>query len=76
MLCHTVCVWGGVLGQADKLYESVYDFPWDPILMIFFPDCPTEKLPLRRRDNARVIDSNKHAHKLTCEPDETVHIKR
>jgi len=39
-------------------------------------DCPTEKLPLRRRDNARVIDSNKHAHKLTCEPDEVVHIKR
>ena len=39
-------------------------------------DCPIEKLPIRRRDKARVIDSNKHAHKLTCEPDETVYLKR
>jgi len=39
-------------------------------------DCPVEKLPLRREDNARVIDSAKHAHKITCEPDETVHIRR
>lgn len=39
-------------------------------------DCAIEKLPMRRRDNARVIDSNKHAHKLTCEPDENVYIKR
>ncbi|KAK2152944.1 hypothetical protein LSH36_314g03002 [Paralvinella palmiformis] len=39
-------------------------------------DCPLEKLPLRKTDNARVIDSNKHAHKLTCEPDETVYLKR
>lgn len=39
-------------------------------------DCLIEKLPMRRRDDARVIDSNKHAHKITAEPDETIHIKR
>jgi len=39
-------------------------------------DCPIEKLPLRSRDNARVIDSARHAHKITCEPDETVYLKR
>jgi len=39
-------------------------------------DCITEKLPLRKRDGARVIDGGKHAHKLTCDPDEIVYIKR
>ncbi|XP_073975488.1 STING ER exit protein [Rhodnius prolixus] len=39
-------------------------------------DCPIEKLPLRRRDGARVLDGSKHAHKLICDPDETVHIRR
>ena len=39
-------------------------------------DCPMDKLPMRRRDNARVIDSAKHAHKLTCEPDEITYIRR
>ncbi|XP_013393736.1 UPF0428 protein CXorf56 homolog [Lingula anatina] len=39
-------------------------------------DCPVEKLPLRRRDNARVIDGHKHAHKLTCDNDEVIHLKR
>jgi len=45
-------------------------------IILIFLDCPLEKLPLRKTDNARVIDSNKHAHKLTCEPDETVYLKR
>lgn len=35
-----------------------------------------EKLPLRKRDGARVIDGSKHAHKITCDQDEAVHIKR
>ena len=39
-------------------------------------DCTVEKLPLRQKDGARVIDSNKHAHKLTCEVDETIYLKR
>ena len=46
---------------------------------IFFyviADCAIEKLPLRKRDGARVIDGSKHAHKMTCEQDEIVYLKR
>ena len=39
-------------------------------------DCAIEKLPLRKRDGARVIDGSKHAHKMTCEQDEIVYLKR
>jgi len=39
-------------------------------------DRPLEKLPLRARDGARVIDGSKHAHKLTCVDDEVVHLRR
>ncbi|GAB1600524.1 UPF0428 protein CXorf56 homolog [Argonauta hians] len=39
-------------------------------------DCPMEKLPLRKRDGARVIDGQKHAHKITCDPDEIIYLKR
>ncbi|RUS89475.1 hypothetical protein EGW08_002772 [Elysia chlorotica] len=44
--------------------------------MALILDCALEKLPLRSRDGARVIDGQKHAHKLTCDPDEIVYIKR
>lgn len=33
-------------------------------------------MPLRKRDGARVLDGTNHAHKITCDPDETVHLKR
>lgn len=39
-------------------------------------DCIIEKLPLRKRDGARVISSNKHAHKIFSDADETVYIRR
>ena len=35
-----------------------------------------EKLPLRERDGARVIDSSKHTHKITPEFDEIIYIRR
>ncbi|XP_059472113.1 STING ER exit protein [Neocloeon triangulifer] len=44
--------------------------------MTLILDCQVEKLPLRKRDGARVVDGSKHAHKITCDPGETVHIKR
>jgi len=45
-------------------------------LILLCLDCAIEKLPLRRRDGARVIDGSKHAHKVTCDQDETVYLKR
>ncbi|XP_014672548.1 PREDICTED: UPF0428 protein CXorf56 homolog [Priapulus caudatus] len=43
--------------------------------MALILDCSIDKLPMRRRDNARVIDGSKHAHKLTCDQDETVYLR-
>lgn len=39
-------------------------------------DCYIDKLPLRKTDGARVLDSAHHAYKLTCDIGETVHIRR
>jgi len=44
--------------------------------IFLFIDCAIEKLPLRKRDGARVIDGSKHAHKMTSERDEIVFLKR
>jgi len=39
-------------------------------------DCALEKLPLRKRDGARVVDGSKHANKMTYDQDEIVYLKR
>ncbi|XP_046371410.1 STING ER exit protein-like [Haliotis cracherodii] len=44
--------------------------------MCLILDCPMDKLPLRKRDNSRVIDGQKHAHKLTCDPDDIIYLRR
>lgn len=41
-----------------------------------FVDCSLEKLPLRKKDGARVIDSAHRAQKITCDPDETIYVRR
>ncbi|CAK9297569.1 unnamed protein product [Gordionus sp. m RMFG-2023] len=46
--------------------------------MVLILDCTVEKLPLRRKDDARVIDASKHVFKITYndEENETVYIRR
>ncbi|XP_018329387.1 UPF0428 protein CXorf56 [Agrilus planipennis] len=44
--------------------------------MTLILDCAIEKLPLRKRDGARVLDAVYHAHKVTCDTDEIVFLKR
>lgn len=39
-------------------------------------DVSIEKLPLRPTDGARVLDKSRNAHKTTCDPGETIFIKR
>lgn len=41
-----------------------------------FVDCFIDKLFMRRRDNVRVIDSQKYVYKLICDLDDIVYLKR
>ncbi|CAF0870359.1 unnamed protein product [Brachionus calyciflorus] len=44
--------------------------------LVLVIDTQIEKLPLRPIDQARVIDSTKHAHKITSHQDDIVYIRR
>ncbi|XP_782643.1 UPF0428 protein CXorf56 homolog [Strongylocentrotus purpuratus] len=59
--------------EKDKPLQTYFCLCGQMVLII---DCPLEKLPLRKRDKARVIDANKHVHKLTCQQGDLVYLKR
>jgi len=48
---------------------------YNKLFIYVYIDCAIEKLPLRKRDGARIIDGSKHAHKMISEQDETVFLK-
>ena len=56
----------------DKPLHTFYCLCGQMALII---DTPLDRLPLRRKDSARVIDGEKHVHKITSEPDETVYLR-
>lgn len=63
-----------ILGTESWVFHSI-----NIDLIECFPstlDCNIDKLPLRKKDGARVIDATYHAHKITCEPDETIYVRR
>ena len=44
--------------------------------MLLILDCTVDRLPLRKRDKARVIDKIKHAHRISnVETDDTVYLR-
>lgn len=54
---------------------TVYCFSFAAAMSSFI-DCRLEKLPFRKRDASRVLDTTHHAHKITCTPDETIYVRR
>ena len=63
----TSSVEGGVIKHIKQDWASFFFKISDRLL---------EKLPLRERDGARVIDSSKHTHKITPEFDEIIYVRR
>lgn len=63
-------------GQMTLILGKILPYYIVEINYFLFTDCAIEKLPLRKRDGARVLDASNHAHKLICDTDETVYIKR
>lgn len=67
-----------ILGEHTIFFPTIYCNSNFTIIIIncIKLDCCTDKLPLRRTDGARVIDGTVHAHKITCDPGDIVHIRR
>lgn len=64
---------------TDVVFTVTHVLRYNGYLFVIFSlisDCALEKLPLRKRDGARVIDGSKHANKMTYDQDEIVHLKR
>lgn len=56
---------------------SIEDLPTNNhVMLIYLVDCRLEKLPFRKRDGSRVLDTAHHAHKITCATDETIYVRR
>lgn len=70
-LCGQMTLILGKISREFIIFPSKIQF-----FFFFFTDCNIDKLPLRKKDGARVIDAVNHAHKITCEPDETIYVKR
>lgn len=66
-----------ILGNLIRMGQHLIPFLMI-IFYLFFPpsDCNIDRLPLRKKDGARVVDGVHHAHKITCEPDETIYVRR
>ena len=56
--------------MRDKIFMFVQ------FLFNISSDSLLEKLPLRKKDGARVIDGQKHVNKITCDMDDIVYIQR
>lgn len=67
---------GAKKGSSSKNSEALNLFYCLCGQMAVILDRTIDKLPLRERDGARVIDGSKHAHKITPIFDEIVYIKR
>jgi hypothetical protein len=58
-------------GQMALILGKNQSFLYDIFYRKSFLDCALEYLPLRKRDQARVINSKQHAHKKFCKDEDT-----